>query len=180
MAFVYNLPFGAGERFANTNRAARAVLGGWQLNGIISGISGSPLYPSQTSSFLNTPYTSQVPNYSGTLNMIKGTGPGQSWFDTTAFTPVETVQIGNSGRGLSWLRGPGLAQMDLSLFRNFKLTERFKLKMKLETINFSNTPHWNNPNMTCSIVNGVCGGNLGQITSTYGERIVQLGAEVDF
>jgi len=180
MAFVYNLPFGAGQKFASTNRAASAVFGGWQVNGILTGFSGSPLYPGQTASFLNTPYTSQVPNFSGTLNMIKGTGSKQVWFNTTAFTPVETVQIGNSGRGLSWLRGPGVAQMDLSLFRNFKLTERFKLKMRFEMLNFTNTPHWSNPNMTCSIVNGVCGGNLGQITSAFGERILQVGAEVDF
>lgn len=70
--------------------------------------------------------------------------------------------------------------MDVSLFRNFNLTERYKLKMRFEMLNFSNTPHWNNPNTTCSIVNGVCGGNLGQITGAFGERIIQLGAEVNF
>jgi hypothetical protein len=180
MAYVYNLPFGSGQKWANTNKTARAVLGGWQLNGIITAISGSPLYPSQTASYLNTPFTSQVPDFSGNLQMLKATGPGQTWFNTTALTPVQTVRIGNSGRGLSWLRGPGLSQMDLSLFRNFKITERYRLRMRFEMLNFSNTPHWNNPNTTCSIVNGVCGGSLGQITGSFGQRIFQVGAEVDF
>lgn len=71
-------------------------------------------------------------------------------------------------------------QLDLSLFRTFKLTERFKLKVRAETLNFSNTPHWSDPGTSCSIVNGVCGGGFGQITSAYGQRILQLGAEVDF
>ncbi|TAM81888.1 MAG: TonB-dependent receptor [Acidobacteria bacterium] len=180
MAFIYDLPFGAGQKYATTG-AASAVLGGWQLNGIVSGLSGSPLFPSQDSSFLNTPWTSQVPDFTGTLNMTKGRGPGEQWFNTTAFTPIETVQIGNSGRGLSWLRGPGLMQLDLSLFRTFKLTERFKLKARAEMLNFTNTPHWFNPDTGCSITTvGVCGGSLGQITGAFGQRILQLGAEVDF
>jgi Carboxypeptidase regulatory-like domain/TonB dependent receptor-like, beta-barrel len=181
MAFIYDLPFGAGQKFANTNETARAVLGGWQLNGIISGISGDPLFPSQDSSFLNTPGTSQVPNFAGNLTMTKGRGSGEQWFNTTAFNPIQTVQIGNGGRGLSWLRGPGLAQLDLSLFRTFKLTERFHLKMRAEMLNFSNTPHWFDPSTDCSITStGVCGGDFGQITSAFGQRILQLGAEVDF
>jgi Carboxypeptidase regulatory-like domain/TonB dependent receptor-like, beta-barrel len=185
MAFIYTLPFGAGEKFANTDRAARAILGGWQVNGVITGINGAPMYPTQTSSYLNTPGTSQVPDFSGTLNMIKGTGPHQQWFNTTAFVPVETVRIGNGGRGNSWFRGPGLSQLDLSLFRTFKLTERFNLKMRAEMLNFSNTPHWNNPGTSCSIVTptsgpDVCGGSFGQITGAYGQRIFQVGAEVTF
>ncbi len=184
MAFIYTLPFGAGQHFATTG-ASSAILGGWQLNGIVTGLSGSPLFPSQDSSFLNTPGTGQVPNFTGTLNMIKGTGPGQQWFNTTAFTPDESVSIGNGGRGLSWLRGPGLMQLDLSLFRTFKLTERFKLKAMGEMLNFSNTPHFNNPNMGCSIVTStsgqsVCGGSFGQITGGFGQRIIQLGAELQF
>ena len=181
MAFIYTLPFGAGQKFANTNPAARAVLGGWQVNGILTGLSGAPLFPSQDSSFLNTPGTSQVPDYAGNLSMTKGTGPGELWFNTTAFVPNEQVQIGNSGRGLSWLRGPGLTQLDLSLFRTFKLTERFKLRVRAETLNFSNTPHFYNPNTSCTITtSGTCGGSMGQITSGFGQRIFQLGAEVDF
>ncbi|HUX09953.1 MAG TPA: TonB-dependent receptor [Terriglobia bacterium] len=185
MAFVYNLPFGAGEKFASSSKVANAIMGGWQVNGIVTGLSGSPLFPSQTTKYINTPGTNQVPNFSGTLNMVKGTGPGQDWFNTTAFTPNETGLIGNGGRGLSWLRGPGLMQMDLSLFRTFNLTERFKLKMRGEMLNFSNTPHWSNPNTTCSIVTpesgpDVCGGSFGQISGAFGQRIVQLGAELDF
>ena len=180
MGFVYALPFGTGKKWANSNRAARYVLGGWQTNGIFTAYSGDPLTITQTSSFLNTPGTSQVPNFVGPLNMTKGTGPGDFWFNTNAFQPVQTEQLGTLGRSPSWLRGPGLAQLDFSLFRNFKLTERYKLALRLETLNFTNTPHWADPNTSCSIVNGVCGGSLGQIKTSFGQRIFQIGAEVDF
>ena len=185
MAFIYNLPFGAGEKFANTDKAAKAILGGWQVNGIVTGLSGDPLYATQSSSDLNTPGTSQVPDFSGTLNMTKGRGPRQQWFNQDAFNPVQTARIGNGGRGNSWLRGPGLMNLDVSLFRNFKITERLGLKVRAETLNFTNTPHWRDPVTTCSIVAGACGGALGQIDGSsghgaFGERIFQLGAEVDF
>jgi len=185
MAFIYDLPFGAGQKFASNNKVASAILGGWSLNGIITGINGSPMYPTQTSKYLNTPGTSQVADFSGTLDMIKGRGPNQQWFNTTAFVPVESVRIGNGGRGNSWFRGPGLAQLDASVFRNFKLTEKFNLRFRAEMLNFSNTPHWNNPSTSCSVVTpssgpDVCGGSFGQITKSFGQRIFQLGAEIDF
>ncbi|HET7212113.1 MAG TPA: TonB-dependent receptor [Terriglobia bacterium] len=180
MGFVYALPFGRGQKWANSNRAARYVLGGWQTNGIITAYSGDPLTITQTSSFLNTPGTSQVPDFIGPLNMTKGRGPHEFWFNTSAFQPVQTAQLGTLGRSPSWLRGPGLAQLDFSLFRDFKLTERYKLAIRAETLNFTNTPHWADPNTSCSIVNGVCGGSLGQIKTSFGQRIFQLGAEIDF
>lgn len=180
MAFVYHLPFGAGQRWA-TSGPARYILGGWQTNGVLTGLSGAPLTVTQTSSFLNTPATSQVPDTGGTLDMIKGTGPGQLWFNKDSFVPIKTKRLGTAGRGLSWLRGPGLAQLDFSLFRNFKFAERYNLALRFEMLNLSNTPHWNNPNTNCSITTtGVCGGSFGQITSAFGERIFQIGAEVDF
>ncbi|MGH9624293.1 MAG: hypothetical protein ACRD4G_08150 [Bryobacteraceae bacterium] len=180
MSFVYRLPFGAGRKWANTSGAAKAILGGWELNGIFSFWTGSPLDLSQTASFLNTPFTGQTPDFSGTLEMPKGTGPGQYWFSPSSFTPNEAEQMGNLRPGLSWLRGPGLAQLDFSLYRHFKVTERVGFRLSAEAQNLTNTPHWNNPGTSCSIVNGVCGGSFGQITSSYGQRILQGGAKVTF
>jgi hypothetical protein len=71
------------------------------------------------------------------------------------------------------------------VFRNFRLTEKFNLRFRAEMLNFSNTPHWNNPSTSCSVVTpssgpDVCGGSFGQITKSFGQRIFQLGAEIDF
>ncbi|MGH9449270.1 MAG: TonB-dependent receptor, partial [Terriglobia bacterium] len=180
MAYVYTLPFGVGQKWANTSRAARAILGGWQTNGILTIMTGAPLFPSQTNVYLNTPFTDQVPDFAGNLQRLGQTGPGQQYFNTTAFSPLQTVQIGNAGESLSWLRGPGIATLDASLFRTFKLTERFKLQMRIQAQNFTNTPQWSNPNMTCTIVNGVCGGGFGQVTGATDPRIIQIGAQLEF
>ncbi|MGH9353858.1 MAG: hypothetical protein ACRD2G_17135, partial [Terriglobia bacterium] len=180
MGYVYVLPFGAGHKWANSSRAASAILGGWQTNGILTVMSGDPLYPSQSASLINTPFTDQTPNFAGNLQRLGQTGPGQQWFNTTAFTFAPTAAFGTAGESLSWLRGPGIAQLDASLFRTFKLTERFKLQFRVETLNFTNTPHWNDPHTSCSNVNGACGGSFGQITGAFGQRIVQFGAQLMF
>jgi hypothetical protein len=58
------------------------------------------------------------------------------------------------------MRGPGVVNMDLSLFRTFKLTERINLKFQAESFNLSNTPHFANPNGNANAA------TFGRITST--------------
>jgi len=179
MAFVYELPFGAGKKYANSTGAERAILGGWQTNGIYSAWNGAPLQLSGPNQ-LQSPGTSNDPDQIAAVKMTKGTGPGQFWFDTTSFAPVETARLGTVGRNPSWLRGPGLGNLDFSVFRYFKITERFNLEFRLEAQNVTNTPHFYGPGTTCTDVNGACGGGFGQITSSYGERNMQLGLKLKF
>ncbi|HEV2246957.1 MAG TPA: TonB-dependent receptor [Terriglobia bacterium] len=180
MAYVYQLPFGAGKKWANSDRVARAVLGNWQTNGVFTAYTGAPLQLA-ASNFLNAPFSSNTPNFTGSLQMARQTGPGQFWFAPTSFTPVVTPGIiGNTNRGLSWMRGPGLKQLDFSVFRNFAIKERYNLEMRFEALNLTNTPHWFNPSTFCSNNAGTCGGSFGQITSAFGQRIVQIGAQIRF
>ena len=58
------------------------------------------------------------------------------------------------------MRGPGVVNTDLSLFRTFKLTERFQLQFRAESFNLSNTPHFANPNSNAN------SSNFGKITAT--------------
>jgi hypothetical protein len=181
MAFVYELPFGVGKKYANTDRVARAILGGWQLNGLFSGWTGDPLTLTYSGSRLNTPHTTQTADQVAPVKYPKGQGPGQYWFDPSSFAPVlDYHRLGTTGRDPSWLRGPGLVQLDSSIFRHFRLTERFALEMRLEAQNLTNSPHFKDPSTSCSNVGGTCGGRFGQITSGYGERYVQLGAKITF
>jgi len=191
MAYVYELPFGTGKKWANTERVSRAVLGGWQLNGVFSAWNGAPLNLGYSTGRLHTPGSSQTPDQIAPVKMTKGQGPGQYWFDPSSFAPVlDNNRFGTVGRGLSWLRGPGLVQMDMSLFRFFKLTERFTLEARLEATNVTNSPHFKPPGgasdtnragtTTCTNVLGKCGGSFAQITSGYGERYVQLGLKLKF
>ncbi|MGH9351938.1 MAG: hypothetical protein ACRD2G_07245, partial [Terriglobia bacterium] len=72
-------------------------------------------------------------------------GPGTTWFDTTAFAPVNDLnRFGTSPFYL--LHGPSLYEADLALARDFRLSERFNLQFRAQAINFTNTPHFSNPN----------------------------------
>ena len=75
-------------------------------------------------------------------------GPGTSWFDPYAFAPVTGMRFGSSGRNT--LRGPGLVNLDASLFRNFRLSERFGMQFRAEAFNVTNTPAFNNPGANAS------------------------------
>ncbi len=71
-------------------------------------------------------------------------GDDGTWFDTSAFARVTEVRFGTVGRNT--MRGPGVVNMDMSLFRTFKLTEKFNLQFRAEAFNLSNTPAFANPN----------------------------------
>jgi hypothetical protein len=129
-----------------------------------------------------------VPNHVAPVQYLGGARNAAGfaqWFNTSAFAPnTSTTNIGNINRTQSWLRGPGLWQLDTSLARVFKLTERFSFEIRGEAENLFNKPHFNidpgSGGTTCTDVNGTCGGTFGQITSTYGERVLQIGAFVRY
>jgi len=186
MAFVYELPFGAGKRFGSSSRAVNAVVGGWQVNGMFTAFTGTPLALSQGSSVLNTPGTSVNPNVVSSPRYLKdqaqfGNYSGIYWFDPSAFVPNLTpLSLGNIPRRLSWLRGPGVTQLDASLFRHFRFLERWDLEVRAEAMNAPNATHFGDPGTSCSVVGAACLGSFGQVRSAFGQRIVQLGAMLRF
>jgi len=98
---------------------------------------------------LNAPFNSQradlvKPN----VRKLGGVGPGQAFYDWTAFAPVTEARFGTAGFNI--LRGPGLVNLDLGLFREFKMTERLHIQFRAEAFNMSNTPHFSNPSSTIS------------------------------
>jgi hypothetical protein len=188
LAFVYDLPFGAGKKWSGSG-PANAIIGGWKLNGVFSAFTGEPLSVGQDISNINTYDTSAVPNHVTAVQYLGGANNSlgfPQWFNSSAFAPnLSSTIIGNIGRTESWLRGPGLWQFDPSLARIFKLTERFNLEVRAEAENLFNTPHFNDPNTGCTttaVAGGgdTCGATIGEITSSYGQRVVQFGAFLRF
>jgi Carboxypeptidase regulatory-like domain/TonB dependent receptor len=145
---VYELPFGAGKRWAPGGPAAR-LAGGWQFNFILGRMSGTPFTVTSAGTSLNAPGNTQTADQVlAEVNILGNVGPGQSYFDPNAFAPVTATRYGTAGRNS--LRGPGIFNMDASLFRNFKLTERFGLQFRIEVFNLTNTPAFNNPGASVS------------------------------
>ena len=123
-AFIAEFPFGQNKRWAQ-NGMPKRLLGGWQVNGTFSAYSGTPFSVTASGTSLNAPTETQTADQVLThAAVLGGTGPSQSYFDPAAFAPVTAVRYGTSG--LNILRGPGVANFDLGLFRQFSVTERLK------------------------------------------------------
>ncbi len=98
---------------------------------------------------LNAPGSTQrADQVKSEVNYPRGTGRGQSWFDPLAFAPVTAARFGTAG--FNTLRGPGNANLDMGLFREFKFGERVGLQFRAEAFNFTNTPHFANPGSNVS------------------------------
>ncbi|MBL8179456.1 MAG: TonB-dependent receptor [Bryobacterales bacterium] len=145
---VYELPLGRGKRWAQSGAGA-ALAGGWQVNGIFSTYSGTPFTVASSGASLNAPGNSQVADQvKERVEILGGTGPGNPYFDPFAFAAVTTARFGNAG--LSSLRGPGVVNLDLGIFRTFAIGERYNLQFRAESFNATNTPHFNNPGASVS------------------------------
>jgi hypothetical protein len=144
LAYVYELPFGPDKTWA-THGVGRTLLGGWQINGIFSAYQGRQYTLSASGASLNMPGGNiQTPDQvKPTVEKLGNVGDG-TFFDTSAFARVTEVRFGTVGRNT--MRGPGVVNMDASLFRTFKLTEGLNMQFRAEAFNVSNTPHFTNPN----------------------------------
>jgi hypothetical protein len=188
---VVELPFGKGKKWLNEPGPAAAVLGGWQVASIFSAYSGTPFNVTASGTSLNAPGNSQVADQVKSHVAILGGVGLNPYFDPLAFAPVTTARFGTAG--LESVRGPGYGSVDFSLFRNFSVTERWKLQFRAEAFNLSNTPHFSNPGANVSSLQLNPDGTIknlngyDQITSTTGtgrdgidERQFRFGVHVSF
>jgi hypothetical protein len=176
VSFSAELPFGSGKRWA-TEGIASAILGGWQLNSLFTGYTGAPFTVSADGASLNAPGNSQIADQ--VKPNVAIIGDRTRWFDTSAYAPVNTVRFGNSG--YNQIRGPGMINVDVSIYRAFRLTERIGMQFRGEVFNVSNTPHFANPSANVS------GSNFGVITSVANtgregidERLFRVGLRFSF
>jgi hypothetical protein len=181
---MYELPVGRGKRFAS-GRLTSLLVGGWQANWLFSAMTGTPFNVASSGTSVDAPGNTQtadqvLPN----VEILGGIGRGASYFDPYAFAPVTVQKFGNTGRNI--LRGPGVMNLDASVFRNFDITERFRLQFRAESFNVTNTPAFNNPGATVSSatrVNGVITslGGYTEITSAQAtERQFRFALKLSF
>ncbi len=171
-SYIYELPFGAKGRFARSG-AASWILGGWQVNGILTLQTGPPLNFTFNAATLNAPGNNNRPNITGKPEILGAVGRGELWFDTSRFAAPATSTYGSVGRNI--LYGPGFRNLDFSLFRRFRLTEKRVAEFRCESFNVTNTPHFNNP--TTEFGNA----NFGQVTTAQqDQRGIQFGLRLEF
>ena len=170
LSTIYELPFGKGKPFLNSSRLGGAVLGGWQLTGILTAQTGLPITPILSYDPTNTgiyAYPNRIA--SGVLS----NPTVQQWFDGSAFVAPVSTSYGNSGRNI--LAGPGFHNIDFGLSRRVNLTERIGLDIRAEAFNLFNTPQFGPPNNTVGVA------NTGAITTVINpQREIQLALRLGF
>ena len=162
---VYNTPLLQGQ-----NAVMRTALGGWEMASILNYTSG-PSWTVDTSNgvsnvpggFTGTGTTQNNNRPTRLLQDCRGHGPVQ-WWNPAAFT-LDNYQIGTLGNsGVGSCSGPGLANTDFSLYKNFKATERVTLQFRFEFFNLFNKTQFR----TDSIDANISSGGVGCIASVIG------------
>lgn len=162
--FVYELPFGKNKNYLNDGAAA-AILGGWELNGILSITSGRPV--NVTISRPTNDLPDRNPNSVGRPDIVPGVplrgnrNGSTGWFNPAAFAIPAIGRYGNAPRNA--LRGPGLAQFDTSLSRRISFSERYGLDLRMDVFNLFNRVNYANPS-----------GFLGSVSASGSNRTLTI------
>jgi hypothetical protein len=160
-------------------------------------MSGLPFTIAGGGTQVNAPGNVQTADQVGPLDILGGVGPVSGapscaatdlschYFNPAAFIPVPSSQIRFGNVGRNTVRGPGLFNLDASVSRNFKITERVAFTLKGEMFGATNTPHLNNPGLdpTNAATFGVITSTLnsaGRGTGTGGERQIFVSGKMTF
>ena len=181
LSALYEIPLGHGQRWmSDINGMESKFVSGWQVNAIGTFLSGFPFTPlagSNRSGDGDTRNPDRVSiNSAFTGDVITG-NPNQ-WFNPAAFLLPAPGTYGNIGRGT--LRGPGLADVDFSVFKNTGITEKTNLQFRAEFFNLFNRSNYGPPNTTVFSSTSVSP-SAGLITTTAtNPRQIQLGLKLIF
>ena len=175
---TYELPFGRGRSHLNAiPKAADFVIGGWQMNGILTFQKGLPIQLSNggNTTGLNSPGIRPTDNGQNPARSGAIANRLNEYFVQSDFSQTPNFAFGNVGRFLPNVRNPGQHNLDFSLFKNFKPMEKMTFQFRAEAFNFTNSPTWNGPGTT---VNNPS--TFGIVTSASGNRTVQLALKLLF
>jgi outer membrane receptor protein involved in Fe transport len=199
-SLVYNLPYGRGQKWGNSiPMALNQVIGGWQLNTIVSVLSGTPI-DINTSGLGNIDNRADVFSYKPVARSFVG---GNSYSNNrTYFTGVfgNPTEVKNVNGDLVYARpgnvernqffGPGYTAVNLGVFKDFPITERVKFQLRAQAYNLFNTPEFQNPDSNIhdafQQANGTYttapGYNFGSVSATrlHSERQMEFAARINF
>lgn len=162
---LYELPFGAGQRWlGGDNGAVGKLVGGWKLAalGLIrSGVATTVFIGTNT--FGNGNFVNQRPNAVAGVDPYAADQTPNQWFNPAAFSLPAQGTFGNLGRNTVF--GPNFRQIDISLLKDTRLTEDVTLQFRAEAFNAFNRPNFDQPNTTFGTP------NFGRIFNTFGRTL---------
>jgi hypothetical protein len=172
-SWVWQIPYGAAMR-----GISRVLLHGWELNGIWSAYSGSPLFFSTSQDRAprghpNRPdrlRDARLPSDRSREERIA------RYFDTTAYVPKRIGEFGNGPRAESQLRGPRSLDTSVGIFKRFRgLAESHSIQFRTEMFSAINCPNFSSPG-----TNVDAPASLGRIVAAGDGRITQFGLKYLF
>ncbi|RXH56101.1 TonB-dependent receptor [Granulicella sibirica] len=191
LSLNYELQYGK-----NFHGIKKAAFSGWQANTITVWQSGKPFTITSTGSGADNPIESDglrhgysnraVPQNSGGNDRPNQIGDARAshktnaqFFNTAAFAPQPLGTIGNTQRNS--LFGPDFRHVDLSIFKNFPVTERVSVQFRAESYNISNTPNFYIGNGTsASQFGNAAFGQVSQTDPNYTPRLYQFALKAQF
>jgi hypothetical protein len=177
-SIVYDLPVGRGKRFLSSGPAAM-ILGDWRISSFLTIMSGLPLYFTANSSSLLAPGNTQTPDLVAPVQILHGVGTANAWFSTSSFAAPAANTFGNVGR--NFLSGPNFFDLDASLSKTLRFTERYSLELRGEAFGLTNTPQFFFGSGNGTVAGVTLGStSFGHVTNASGGRVLQLGAKVTF
>lgn len=168
--YIYDLPTPAGW-----SPFLKAVFGNWTISGIASFQTGIPLTVTQPGDNAFKGGGHYRPNVIKNPNLSSDQRVGELWFDPTAFveTPKDPVLgFGNAGRNI--VRQAGINNWDISVFKQFRFQERYRLQYRLELYNAFNHTQW------AGYFSSFGSRNFGYVNAARDARVVQMGLKFFF
>jgi hypothetical protein len=178
ISYIVDLPFGKGQPIGhNATGVLDRVISGWGVNGVTTFQSGNPLPISVAVNTSNSFGGGQRPNRTSVSPAVDGSAQSRlnQWFNTAAFSLPTPFTFGNSSRTLPDVRSQGIANYDLTIFKNTKISERVGLQFRTEVFNLFNRVRFAYP--------GTAIGNpqFGIISGQYNDpRLVQFALRLLF
>ena len=176
VSYIYEIPVGQGKPLLNKGGVVNAIVGGWQINGLTTFQSGTPveIYGGNSSGSFEG---QQRPNWSGMNPTLHGavTNRLNKYFDTTQFSYNAPFTFGNTPRLMPDLFQPGIDDWSMSLFKKATIRERYNVEFRAEAFNTFNRVQFAPPDTTLN------DSTFGQISSQQNSpRTLQLGLRFFF
>ncbi|MCC6391527.1 MAG: carboxypeptidase regulatory-like domain-containing protein [Bryobacterales bacterium] len=181
---VYDLPFGQGKKFAShAPRGLKQLISGWQISGIARIQQGWPLelgantVPTGVSPKLDNPNRDRWFNTCTLLS--NGATRGCLQGETPVWTVRQPFQLQTWSNRITWVRRPGIKNLDASILKNTHITEKVLWQFRADFLNATNTVQFFNGPIT-DVNNGLFGRLAGAVTQSNLPRFIQLSMRVQF
>ena len=161
LSYTYELPFAR-----NLTGPAKVLLDGWQILGIHAFNTGNPYTISARTNFSNAGGDTRPDLIPGVTLEPTGGRHREQWFNPAAFKNTTAGNWGNAGRNID--SQPGQVNVDLSLFKNFRVTESKRLQLRAEAFNLPNHANFRGISRTFDAT------NPGELTSAAAGRQIQF------